>query len=347
MIDAVISILSAAWQVLCASAPYMLFGLLMSGVLKALIPDALVSRHLGGNSAKSVIKAALLGVPLPLCSCGVVPVAASIRKQGAGPGPTTAFLISTPETGVDSIAITWALLDPVMTVVRPVAAFITAMSAGLLVNLLPPVAHGRACAAPDGTCCCEKTCGATPVNPGMPLRRALPDGIRYAFGSLLRDIGPYLIAGIAIAGFITWLIPDGFVERHLGSGILPMLIMLAVGIPLYVCASASTPIVAALALKGLSPGAALVFLMVGPATNAASITVVAGMLGKRVAAVYVSVIAVCALVLGMAVNALYAWLAIDISDWVSGAHHGPDSLFRPLAALVLLGLILRAVARRS
>jgi len=344
MIDAIAQILSAAWQVLCASAPYMLFGLLMSGVLKALIPDEFVARHLGGNSSGAVVKASLLGVPLPLCSCGVVPVAASLRKQGAGPGPTTAFLISTPETGVDSIAVTWALLDPIMTLVRPLAAFITATIAGLLVNLLPVKA--ATCAAPPGSCDC-KICTRTTESVPRPLWRALADGIGYAFGPLLRDIGPYLLAGIAIAGLITWLIPDGFIERHLGSGILPMLIMLAAGIPLYVCASASTPIVAALALKGLSPGAALVFLMAGPATNAATITVVAGMLGKRVAAVYVSVIALCALVMGMAVNALYAWLAIDISSWAAGARHSEDSLLPVVAAVVLLVLILRALARRS
>ena len=137
MVDAITRILLAAWLILCTSAPYVLFGLLMAGLLKALIPDSFVSRHLGGNSARAVIKASLLGMPLPLCSCGVVPVAASLKKQGAGPGPTTAFLISTPETGVDSIAITYALLDPIMTVIRPLAALITATSAGLLVNLLP------------------------------------------------------------------------------------------------------------------------------------------------------------------------------------------------------------------
>jgi len=344
VIEAAADILSAAWQVLYASAPYMLFGLLMAGLIKACIPDSFVNRHLGGNSTGAVIKASLVGVPLPLCSCGVVPVAASLREQGAGPGPTTAFLISTPETGLDSIALTYALLDPVMTVVRPLAAFITAMSAGLLVNVLPFTVRNAAAAPPSESCCCENK--EKPAA-AIPLKRSLPDGIRYAFGALLRDIGPYLLAGIAIAGLITWLIPDNFVEQHLGSGILPMLIMLVAGIPVYVCASASTPIVAALALKGLSPGAALVFLMVGPATNAASITVVAGMLGKRVAAVYVSVIAVCALVMGMAVNALYGWLAIDITDWAAGAHHGPGSLLRALAAVALLVLILRAVVRRS
>jgi hypothetical protein len=181
----------------------------------------------------------------------------------------------------------------------------------------------------------------------MRLSRAIPDGIRYAFTQLLRDIGPYLLAGIAIAGLITWMIPDGFVEQHLGSGLPSMLIMLAVGIPLYVCASASTPIVAALALKGLSPGAALVFLLAGPATNAATITVVAKLLGRPVAVVYVTVIAVCALVMGMGVNVLYGWLAIDISAWTTGIHHSENGLFSTLAAIALLALIARAVVRRS
>ena len=345
MVDAITRIFLAAWLILCTSAPYVLFGLLMAGLLKAVIPDSFVSRHLGGNSVRAVIKASLLGMPLPLCSCGVVPVAASLKKQGAGPGPTTAFLISTPETGVDSIAITYALLDPIMTVIRPLAALITATSAGLLVNLLPAGPPAPACAL--GSSCCNTTCTLQHSSPDTPLRRAIPDGIRYAFTQLLADIGPYLLAGIAIAGLITWMIPDGFIERHLGSGLPSMLIMLAVGIPLYVCASASTPIVAALALKGLSPGAALVFLLAGPATNAATITVVAGLLGKRVAVVYVTVIAVCALVMGMAVNVLYGWLAKDISAWTTGIHHSEGGLFSTLAAIALLGLIARAVARRS
>ena len=346
MADTIIQILLAAWLILCTSAPYVLFGLLMAGLLKAVIPDSFVSRHLGGNSARAVIKASLLGMPLPLCSCGVLPVAASLKKQGAGPGPTTAFLISTPETGVDSMAITYALLDPIMTVIRPLAALITATSAGLLVNLLPTRPPAPAC-APDGSCCCKTACTSQHSSPVTPLRRAIPDGIRYAFTQLLGDIGPYLLAGIAIAGLITWLIPDGFVEQHLGSGIASMLIMLVAGIPLYVCASASTPIVAALALKGLSPGAALVFLMVGPATNAASITVVARLLGRPVAVVYVTVIAVCALVMGMAVNVLYGWLAIDISAWTTGIHHSEGGLLSTLAAIALLGLIIRAVVRRN
>jgi uncharacterized membrane protein YraQ (UPF0718 family) len=346
MVDAITQILLATWLILCTSAPYVLFGLLMAGLLKAVIPDSFVTRHLGGSTAKAVVKASLLGVPLPLCSCGVVPVAVSLKKQGAGPGPTTAFLISTPETGVDSIAITYALLDPIMTIIRPLAALISATTAGLMVNLLPEKPSIQKCTSGD-TCCCETHEKLNNNAQRAPLMRAIPDGITYALGPLLRDIGPYLLAGIAIAGLITWLIPDGFVEQHLGSGFVSMLIMLAAGIPVYVCASASTPIVAALALKGLSPGAALVFLMAGPATNAASITVVAKLLGRPVATVYVASIALCALVSGMAVNALYEWMKIDISAWTTGIHHSEGGLFSTLAAVILLALIARALMRKS
>ena len=186
MVDAIIQILLAAWLILCTSAPYVLFGLLMAGLLKGLIPDSFVTRHLGGNSARAVIKASLLGMPLPLCSCGVLPVAASLKKQGAGPGPTTAFLISTPETGVDSIAITYALLDPVMTVIRPLAALITATSAGLLVNLLPARAPAPACSL--GSSCCEHGLHISAVPPSCPF------GVRYRMVSAMHSLSFWVIS---------------------------------------------------------------------------------------------------------------------------------------------------------
>jgi uncharacterized membrane protein YraQ (UPF0718 family) len=234
--------------------------------------------------------------------------------------------------------------------------------------VLPEKPDVTACSFSDD-CCCKKLEKSNGNAEKTSLLRTVQEGIRYAFGPLLRDLGPYLLAGIALAGLIAWLIPDGFVEQHLGSGItlagliawlIPdgfveqhlgsgitsMLIMLAAGVPLYVCASASTPIVAALALKGLSPGAALVFLLAGPATNAASITVVAKLLGRPVAAVYVAVIALCALVSGMVVNALYGWLDIDISAWTTGMQHSEGGWFQILAAIALLALIVRSVIKK-
>lgn len=323
------------------SAGYCLFGIFMAGLLHAFLPDDFVLRHLGKSDMVSVIKASVIGVPMPVCSCGVMPVAMGLRRQGAGAGPTTAFMISTPESGVDSIAITWALLDPLMTVLRPLAAFITATVAGVAVNCLPEEKNGRAVEEP---CACSSCGGSAPEdhrhNRGAAGR--LREGLRFAAVDLLRDIGPSLLLGILIAGAIAAIVPEGFIERHLGAGFMPMLVMLAAGVPLYVCASASTPIVAALALKGLSPGAALVFLLAGPATNAATITVVARLMGRRVAAVYVVVIAAVALLLGLAANYLYGLAAIDITGWIQADHFEQQSLLAPVFSVILVALILKA-----
>ena len=324
------------------SAGYCLFGIFMAGLLRAFMSDDFVLKHLGKNDTVSVIKASLIGVPMPLCSCGVMPVAMGLRKQGAGKGPTTAFLISTPESGVDSIAVTWALLDPIMTVVRPLAAFITATVAGILVNFIPEDKEMAPAPEPSCFCCSGETEGAHDGTHKHSLLQRMRSGLAFAFGGLLADMGPSLLFGILIAGMISALVPPGFIEQNLGSGMRPMLIMLVVGIPLYVCATASTPIVAALALKGLSPGAALVFLLAGPATNMATIAVVAKILGKRIAAVYVAVIASVALLLGMAVNLLYSMASLSTTGWISAGHHEGGGVFAAVLSLILLALILRA-----
>ena len=342
MIELFINILKESWQMLNETAGYCLFGIFMAGLLRAFMSDDFVLKHLGKNNAVSVIKASLIGVPMPLCSCGVMPVAMGLRKQGAGKGPTTAFLISTPESGVDSIAVTWALLDPIMTVVRPLAAFITATVAGILVNFVPEHKKKEEDPEPACFCCSGETDGAHNCNHKHSLLQRMRSGLAFAFGGLLADMGPSLLFGILIAGMISALVPPDFIEQNLGSGMRPMLVMLVVGIPLYVCATASTPIVAALALKGLSPGAALVFLLAGPATNMATIMVVARIMGKRIAAVYVTVIAAAALLLGMAVNAIYSFAALGVTDWISAEHHEGGGFFTSLFSGILLVLILRA-----
>lgn len=283
-----------------------------------------------------------MGIPLPLCSCGVIPVSIGLRKQGASKGATTAFLIATPETGVDSIAITYALLDPLMTVIRPLAAFVTACIAGMIVNLLPDNT-----AEPNifinNVCSCDKeSSDIQNINTDTQLYKRMRNGFSFTFNDLLSDIGMLLLAGFFIAGSIGYLVPDGFIENNLGAGLLPILIMLAVGIPVYVCATASTPIVAALAVKGLSPGAAIVFLLAGPATNAASITVIANLLGKRVAGVYVLTISIIAVLIGCFVNSLYGFLSLDISQWVSKSHTMEINVFTRIISILLIALILRA-----
>ena len=340
MVEMVAGILTECWKILLESSPYMLFGFLGAGLLKAFLPEEAVARHLGASSTGAVLKASLFGIPLPLCSCGVIPAAVGLRKQGASKGASAAFLVSTPESGVDSIAITWALLDPVMTVVRPLAAFFTATVTGLLINRLPeetaPVVPAEASAS---GCGCSGGCsGSTaPVKP--PLGQRLRDGLSYAFGELLADIGRWLLLGILVAGVLAWWLPDDFFARHLGSEFSSLLIMLVIGIPLYICASASTPVAAAMVLKGLSPGAALVFLLAGPATNAATITVVTRFWGRRATVVYLAAIAGCSLLLGWLLNRFYAWTDLDISRWVTDFRHEEASLPAVAAALLLLGLI--------
>ena len=343
MLDFVQTLTVVTWHIFTDAAPFVIFGFVAAGLIKAILPEEAVARHLGGRSTAAVIKASLLGIPLPLCSCGVIPAAISLRKQGAGRGASAAFLVSTPESGVDSIAITWALLDPVMTVVRPVAAFITGTLTGILINLLPEEKTVLT-TEPNGCGCHAGGC-----DPGEaakePLVRRMTAGLQYAFGELLKDIGGWLLLGVLIAGLLTALIPDGFFALLFQHQAASLLVMLLVSIPLYMCASASTPIAAALVLKGLSPGAALVFLLAGPATNAATLTVVARFWGRQATFVYLAVIASCSLVLGWLVNEFYGWAGLDISRWVTPATGAAPSGWNSLAAVLLLALILRAFWR--
>lgn len=340
MLDFLRQFFVESWHILTDAAPYVIFGFLAAGLLKAAFPEDFIARHLGGRSKTSVVKAALFGIPLPLCSCGVIPAAIGLRKQGAGRGASAAFLVSTPESGVDSIAITWALLDPVMTVVRPIAAFITGALTGILINLLPeeaiePVDKNNDCGCSDS--CCETE---DAIKSSFAQRAG--SGVRYAFGELLEDIGSWLLLGVLIAGLVTTLVPDGFFELLFEYEAASLVLMLLVGIPLYMCASASTPVAAALVLKGLSPGAALVFLLAGPATNAATLTIVARFWGRKATMVYLAVIASCSLVIGWLVNLFYAWAAIDISQWVSSSRTHEVGWWSHLVAVILLVLIFRA-----
>ena len=239
----------------------------------------------------------------------MLPAAASLKKQGANNGATTAFLISTPESGVDSIALTYALLDPIMTIARPVAAFATAATAGIAENLVrrrnedSPVVPDLSC--PVDGCCDGVDCPPHEHRNHHTLYEKLRAGLGFAFGELWADIVWWFFVGLLLAGAITVLIPDDIMTRYLGGGLDAMLIMLVAGIPLYICATASTPIAAALILKGVSPGAALVFLLVGPATNMTSLTVVIKILGKRATALYLSALALCGVVFGLLVDRVY------------------------------------------
>ena len=247
----------------------------------------------------------------------------SLRKQGASNGATTAFLISTPESGVDSISITYALLDPLMTVARPLAAFFTAAVAGISENLLDRKKEVNRI-TPDLSCPVDGCCSGDDCDPEIHSRHhsfleKIKAGIGYAFGELWEDIAKWFLFGLLLAGLITVIIPDDVFSRYLGPGLPAMLLMLIVGIPLYICATASTPIAAALILKGVSPGAALVFLLAGPATNMASLTVLVGTLGKRATVIYLSSIAFCSVLFGLIVDQIYASWGISAQAIVGQA----------------------------
>jgi uncharacterized membrane protein YraQ (UPF0718 family) len=310
-----LDILLQSWNILVESSVFILFGLLVSGLLRVFLNPGSVSRHLGQGRFKSVFKASLMGIPIPLCSCGVLPAAAALKKQGANNGAVTSFLISTPESGVDSIAITYALMDPIMTVVRPVAAFVTAFAAGISENLLGkpdttrPIVPDLSC--PVDGCCDGQNCSPEVHRNHHSFTEKTKAGFRFAFTDVWGDLAVWFLFGLLLSGIITVLIPESVFSRYMGGGFGSMLIMLGVGIPVYICATASTPIAATLILQGVSPGAALVFLMTGPATNVTSLTVLTRVLGRRATAIYLFAIAICAVGFGLLVDWIYS--AMDIS----------------------------------
>jgi uncharacterized membrane protein YraQ (UPF0718 family) len=321
------------------AAIYIIFGFFVAGLLKVTIPSEKIFKHLGKKNFSTVLKASILGIPLPLCSCAVLPTAVSLKKQGASRGATLSFLISTPETGIDSISITYALIDPIMTIFRPLSAFVTAITAGLFANNLGGGAsekedreeekeHG------NGTSC---TCEV----PEGRQKGKLHKLFHYAFVDLLNDIVFWLIIGIIIAGIISVLVPDNFFERYLNSPFLSMVVMLVFGVPIYMCAASSTPIAAALILKGLNPGAALVFLLAGPATNAGTIAAVGKFLGKQMMVIYLGTIVIASVFLGFILNSIYG--ALNLSPVAVAGQASellPESL-KMAGSFILLVLMIR------
>jgi len=314
-VSLILNVLAASWHMLQEASVYIIFGLVVGGLLKVFLSPAYVASHLGEGRFKSVFKAALFGIPIPLCSCGVLPAAASLKKQGANNGAVTAFLISTPESGVDSISLSWALLDPIMTVFRPVSAFISAVIAGTAENMIHPPRPQKKnqgfLNCPVDNCCDGSACSPEDHRKHHAFHEKMISGVRYAFTELWGDLALSFFIGILLAGMISVLLPDTFLYTYLGGGFSSMLLMLVIGIPLYICATASTPIAAAFILKGVSPGAALVFLLVGPATNIASLSMLTRMLGKGTTALYLVSISVVSVLCGLALDAVYAALALS------------------------------------
>ncbi len=337
----IVSVLQESWHLLLEASVYILFGMLVGGLLKVFLSPSFVADHLGQGKFSSVIKAALFGIPIPLCSCGVLPAAASLKKQGANNGATTAFLISTPESGVDSMAITYALLDPIMTVARPVSAFLTAVAAGITENLLQTQKEKDWERVIDRSCPIDNCCDGNECPPEEHARHhtyseKLWAGLKFAVDDLWGDLAGWFFAGLLFAGIIAVLIPQELMVQYLGGGLHSMLIMLLVGIPMYICATASTPVAAALILKGVSPGAALVFLLVGPATNVTSLSVLFGLLGKRATAIYLLMLSLFAVLSGLALDMIYNGFGISASAIAGQAGEVIPNWLQFVGALIVI-----------
>ncbi len=292
------------WSYVVISAPYLLFGLLVAGFVHTFFSRDNIQRFLGANNFASVVKAALFGVPLPMCSCSVVPAAISLRENGASNAATSSFLISTPQTGIDSLFLTYGLMDVPMLIIRPLSAFLSAFLAGtfqFLFNKSAYQAHQEHQA--EDHCC--PACGGAPVVQTPSLAKRLLDGQLYAFSRLSDDMSFWLLIGLVSGALINTFVPNDFLGS-LGP-IQGRLGIILVGIPFYICASASTPLAVSLVMKGLSPGTALLFLMVGPATNITNILVMQKYIGKLGVVINTTCIAISAVIFSFVVDFLYEW----------------------------------------
>ncbi|HAR63000.1 MAG: permease [Candidatus Margulisiibacteriota bacterium] len=346
MTNLLTTIATETWNIFMESAPFVLLGIALSGILHLFISKQFILTHLGKSKIKSVFLAALIGVPLPLCSCGVIPMAISLRKRGATKGATSAFLISTPESGIDSMLISYALLDPILTIARPVIAFITAITAGILSNLIPEKAQlAPETSSCEGACCSDHT--EHPTHHTRNLKLLVKKAIHFILFDLLHDMGRWLILGIILAGIISVLIPKSFFAFAGENPLITMPLMVVIGIPMYICASSSTPIAAALILKGISPGAALVFLLTGPATNITTITMITRFLGKKLTGIYLTTIIICALVFGMLIDMIYVWLKINPQAIVGTYSHSIPDQTNIIFALILIFLIVISFSKKA
>ena len=312
--------------VVCEMAPYLLLGFLIAGILHVFVPQRFYAKYLSKDNKFSVLFAALLGVPLPLCSCGVIPTAIGLRNEKASKGAVASFLIATPQTGVDSILATFSLLGLGFAIVRPVAALVTGVCGGLLVNRLvkeeDPVDLKASC--------CE-------VETGNRIWRVL----KYAYYTMIQDIGGRLVIGLLVAALIQVAVPDEFFLTFGKQPLLQMLVILVVAVPMYICSMGSIPVAAALMMKGLSPGAALVMLMAGPAVNLASILVVRKGLGGRFTWIYLMTIIVFSILFGLLVNAigLHAPLSAAGADCCAPEAAWPSPFKLVCAVLLTLSIL--------
>lgn len=336
MLQYITGLIGEIWNLLTEMAPYLILGFFMAGILHIFIPGDKIYKHFGGQNLWSIIKASLFGVPLPLCSCGVIPVAAHLRKEGAGKSATMAFLISTPATGIDSIMATYALLGPLFAIIRPIAAFFSGIVGGVINNIFEKEETKKI--SEDFSCnVCEN---------GIPHTHSWLEKIKtmfkYGFFELIEDISKWLVIGIIAGGVIAFFIPEKIIEQYLGNSFIAYPLMIFIAVPLYVCATGSIPIAASLILKGMTPGAGLVFLIAGPATNTATLSFVAGKLGKKSVFIYLITIIITALLFGLIID--YIWYSSGRNmKLIAGGMKMLPHWVKISSAVLLLILILRAL----
>ena len=318
-------------------APYLLLGFFLAGLMHAFVPGKLYQQHLSKPTFKSVLYATMIAIPLPLCSCGVIPTAMSLRKEGASKGSVIAFLIATPQTGVDSILATYSLMGLPFAIVRPIAALVTALMGGQLANLMESKLNNNE----------QKTTKYAEENKGTTFTEKIKTALKYSFYEMMQDIGKWLAVGLVIAGLITIYVPSEFFAQFSDNTLLSILIVLLFAIPMYLCATGSIPIAIALMLKGLSPGAALVLLMAGPAVNMASILVINKVMGWRTLAIYITSIVLGATGFALGIDYLFPrdLFIQPLMDHSAMCHEGMP-IFNWICSSVLMILLANALIRR-
>lgn len=328
--------LFAIWNYLLSFSLYLVIGLLIAGFIHAFIPFEKIQKSFSGNSFISVLKAALFGVPLPLCSCSVLPTAVTLKKNKASNGATSAFLISTPETGVDSIFLTYGVMDFPMTIFRPIAALLSALLAGVLQNGFNKFEYHDEESEKISSCCSpQKSCSSKVERKSFGSKIAKM--MKFAFGDLMDDMALWLTFGVIIGVAIEMLVPLNLINDI--PAIQQKAIILLVGLPLYICASAVTPIAASLIMKGLSPGAGLLLLLVGPATNISNILVMQKYIGKW--GVVINVISVALVALGMSSFVDWFYTGTTLSFNIMGdGHHAETANWLEVSSAVIVALLL-------
>ncbi|MCH5219381.1 MAG: SO_0444 family Cu/Zn efflux transporter [Muribaculaceae bacterium] len=336
-------------NILNEMSPYILLGFFIAGLLHVFVNEATLTRHLSGNGLKPVIKAAAIGIPLPLCSCGVLPTAVSLRRQGASKAATTSFLIATPQTGVDSIAATYSLLGLAFAIIRPVAALVGAVFGGFAVGRLDPDKQtSAALSSEDQPLSTDSSSVCSTRTPAKHVRfhHKMRSAFKYGFGDMIDSMGKWLVIGLIIAALITVFVPDSLFVGLRQYPLVAMIVVVLIAIPMYICATGSIPIAMSLMLKGLTPGVAFVLLMAGPAANFASILILNRTQGRKATAIYVASVVITAIAFGLIIDYLLPVEWFDLKR-TPADHCGHSQLgwFETSCSILLLLLLIASAVR--